>query len=326
MSSSSSRAARTLPAACVLLLLLLAGDLARAKELAHVLRAGETLQSLARHYYGATWKSSYIQGRNGLWEDTVPVGAKVVIPATWTYTVRRGDTLAKLAKRYVGRLERHRVLAEMNRLREGQQLAVGQELVMPFHIRYTLKKGESLSTVARRFYRTTRRASSLKDYNGGQEPGPGTTITVPIFDRAALAPHKKGPPPLTASPASQAEGSNFDPAAVQAAVAAYHAGNFSEAQQALEEQLELGPPKASLPLMLQYLGFCAVAHDQPGDAEEYFRQWLQLQPSATLDPVRTSPKILEQFNRARQTETSLLSPSPGQAGTGDAVAAEPTSR
>ncbi len=325
------RLTTALTGATLLAGILFAAHPAAAKEVSHRLREGETIAGLARHYYGAGWKAVYILGRNGMGSaKEAKVGQRLYIPASWTYTVRRGDYPSKLAKRYLGGADRHEALTQMNGIKKGKELEVGQELVMPFHATYVVQRGDSLSAISRRFYRTTRRANMLKAYNGGSSAlQPGDKVVAPIFDRATLEVRKKGPPPapqVTATPEPKPEPKatpEEEPAteaaeepapepeppaapvsrkdAIDRAVAAYLDGDFGPAAEQLEEVLDAAAdnplPPAELATTLRYLGFCAVAFDDPDMAREYFRQWLELDPAAKLDPVQSSPKIISVFDQ-----------------------------
>ncbi len=160
----------------------------QAKEKRHRVLPGETASGLAKHYYGASWKGSYILTRNELVDNALPVGKRIAIPASWTYTARRGDSYASIAKRMVGKAERYPAILRFNRLSERLELEVGQELLMPFHLRHSVAKGESLSQISRRYYRTAKLGSFLKEYNelSSSKLEVGQRITVPIFDRNTI--------------------------------------------------------------------------------------------------------------------------------------------
>ncbi|MEO0814111.1 MAG: LysM peptidoglycan-binding domain-containing protein, partial [Myxococcota bacterium] len=151
---------------------------------------------------GASWKGAYILTRNGLSDDALPAGKRVVIPASWTYSAKRGDSYASIAKRMVGDADRYRAILRFNRLSERKELSVGQELLMPFHLRHSVTSGESLSQISRRYYRTTKLASMLKEYNGLEKANldVGQKLTVPIFDRNTLKVGSIGDPDTVATP------------------------------------------------------------------------------------------------------------------------------
>lgn len=103
----------------------------------HVVRRGETLSALARRY-GTTVAA--IRKANGLRSSVIYVGQRLHIPgaatsvpdstaggSAQTYTVRRGDTLASIARRYGTTVER---LAALNSIRDTSLIRVGQRLVV----------------------------------------------------------------------------------------------------------------------------------------------------------------------------------------------------
>jgi nucleoid-associated protein YgaU len=291
------------PALASVLALTLPPSRASGKEPVHVLRSGETVEDLAVHYYGARWKSAYILGRSKLRRssDARP-GTELAIPASWTYVVRRGDTLGRIAQRFLGSGERYEVLMHANGLRS-QELEVGRQLLMPFHVSYSVQRGDSYSGIARRFYNTTSRATRIMRYNGGErELHPGDRLTIPIFDRTTTGVRDKLPPPAPRGAGGDPVAHEpveasvpLDAADIDAALAAYSTGDFTEAAAALEDLLGERPPPAQRATLLRYLAFCAVAGGDHDEAADYFREWLRLEPKGILDPIQTSPKILEVF-------------------------------
>lgn len=309
---------------------LLASTLAAAGEITHTFVAGDSLGTLASQYYGASWKSVYIAAKNGIANDhEATIGARLVIPTCFTYKVRRGDSVADIAKRYLGDRDRYKALMSENGLRDANELEVGAELLMPFHLRHTIEAGDTWAKIAQRYYRTTRRAGLVKDYNSGSDTlSAGERVTVPIFDRATLdAANRKA----SASRNSTANGaSNGGSVAISkpeiatesptaataprtsmtalrnllaAAAEDYKKGDFDVARGKLEGLLGdttlAAPDRAAV---VGYLGFCAVALGDRKAAVEYFRKWRELDPKAQLDPITTSPKILSVYQEVIEGE------------------------
>ncbi len=287
----------------------------------HTVAAGETLESIAKQYYGSSWKSVYIAAKNGL-EDgkPVPSGKRLAIPSCFVYRVRKGDSVGNIAKRYLGDDDRYKAVMQENGLKDAAELQVGQELVMPFVVRHTVQNGENLSALARQYYRTTRKAGLIKDYNKVDEVKAGDRVTVPIFDRAALDVKdraRSGATPAPASPEAAAPAPAADAeepprasetksitdrrADLRRAVDGWRAGEFESACKSLEQLLDVrGFEAQERSLIVSHLGFCAVAAGQRGAATDYFTKWLELDPKAQLDPITTSPKILEVFYDVRE--------------------------
>ena len=57
---------------------------AQAAELVHKAGDSETLETIAKSYYGASWKAVYIQAANNLTGKETLAGKRLVIPACWT--------------------------------------------------------------------------------------------------------------------------------------------------------------------------------------------------------------------------------------------------
>ena len=285
-----------------------------AAELRHLVGEDESLDSIAKNYYGSSWKSVYLQVRNNLDPNATLTGERVYIPASWTYKVRRGDSVAAIAKRYMGDANRHVAIMEFNNIKSPSDLAVGQDLLMPFHLFHQVKPGETLAQISRRFYRTPRRASTLKSYNNLGVLKAGERLAIPIFDSATVDvrsrrynPASSDPIPDVPTPVATLFSQDEARARLNAAMTEYYAGAFGQACDNLEALLGTNVLTGTDSIeLIKYLGFCAVASDDAAAARDYFRKWIELQPNASLDPVRTSPKILAVFQ-----EVMSEAPKPG---------------
>ncbi len=311
-----------MPARLVVLAALGVSVTASAADVIHLAGPDENAESIARTYYGSAWKSVYIQARNGLDAHDKVAGKRLIIPTSWLYRVKRGDSLAVLAQRHLGDGDRYKAVMLFNDIKDVAQLAAGQELLMPFHLYHVVQAGESPSSISRRYYRTTRNANLLSEYNRVNNLRAGQKIVVPIFDRATLeAKSRKAalvnkatptPEPVTRvkEPAAKPQATADTRRHLQSAVARYQAGEFDEACLDLEGLLEdLTLEGADKLLVIQHLGFCAVAHGDNAAAADYFRNWIELDPKAGLNPITTSPKILAVF-----LEVSGQSSAPESAG------------
>ncbi len=297
-----------------------------AAEVSHTLREGETLQQVARYYYGAGWKASYIVGRNGLSaEADAKVGKTYAVPAGATYKIRKGDSLASIAKRELGDKERYRFIMTANSITDINDLEVGRELLMPFVIKHTVAANETLATISKLYFHSTKQAKAIQEYNAlaTTTAAPGVKLLVPIVDKDTLDVKKKAPmpkgaaatpvadetppdepkskdPPLAAVPGD--EPSDKSPGArIRRAIKQYHAGEFDQACRDLERLL--GEPRLARDdrlRVIEYCGYCAVAFGDMGPARDYFRRWLEMRPDVQLDPVFTSPKIRTAVEEARK--------------------------
>jgi len=122
-----------------------------------------------------------------------------VVTGEVTYTVSYGDTLTSIAKRY-----NTTVLAIMNRngLGNPNTIFVGQQLIIPVGyepsqtpptttIQYTVKQGETLSSIARR-YRTTVEdiLSQNPSISDPHHVSAGTVLTITVGTAPPLRTHK----------------------------------------------------------------------------------------------------------------------------------------
>jgi LysM repeat protein len=287
-----------------------------AGDIVHTVKSGETLESIAKQYYGDSWKAVYLGAKNDL-EGAPKSGARLTIPASWIYKVKRGDSAASIAKRYLGDADRYVALMSQNGVKDPLELQPGVELLMPFHLGYAVQKGDNWNAIARRFYRSSKNADLVKTYNASSgEPAPGTRVTVPIFDRAsagggpsvkpsaapttpstavALATPKVDAPPTPAAPKAPEDPKTSSKvrSRLKNGINGYHEGNFDEACPSLEEllgEIEIAQPDRAT--LIRYLGFCSVAFGDTEAARDYFKKWIEIEPGASLDPVTTSPKIL----------------------------------
>ncbi|MGD8472592.1 MAG: LysM peptidoglycan-binding domain-containing protein [Anaerolineae bacterium] len=158
---------------------------AHAQNQVHFVRRGETLSSIAANY--GTTVQAIVQANGLANPNTIYAGQRLIIPASsgsasqssssWTYTVRRGDTLSGIASRYgitVAALMRANGLGSYL-IYTGQRLAIpggsgaassgssqtgsGQN--------YTVRRGDTLSGIAARYGTTTAalmRANGLSSY------------------------------------------------------------------------------------------------------------------------------------------------------------------
>jgi membrane-bound lytic murein transglycosylase D len=132
----------------------------------HRVRRGETLSTIARRYrttVGAIARANNLRSRH-----QIRVGQRLKIPqrgrattrvraspakasASWRHTVRRGDSLWKLASRYGTTVDR---IKRENGLRSNQ-LAIGQRLKIETGPatgarRYTVRRGDTIGRIAKR--------------------------------------------------------------------------------------------------------------------------------------------------------------------------------
>ncbi|MCC6553341.1 MAG: LysM peptidoglycan-binding domain-containing protein [Polyangiaceae bacterium] len=275
----------------------------RAEAFPHVVRAGETLAQIAERIYGRVQMEQILVAANALDAGAgVPIvpGMRLEIPAVGHHRVTAGETWPDLAERLLGDPERSDVLALANNSMPWLAPADGQEILVPYNLRYIAGQTDTLPAVAYRFLGERDRAWMLDKYNRlKQKPlRRGTALLIPLTDL-----------PLT--PAGKAEA-----ASAGAVVRAEGAGQAREAQRRVDAEMPqlagdvrggryvdavargnrmLGYGELAgqqIAAIQRQLVEAYVALDAGGLAETACAAWRKADPAARLDPVELSPKIL----------------------------------
>ena len=285
-------------AACALL-----GAGADAAAFPHVVKRGETLASIAERTYGRVQFEQILVAANGLDAGGgIPIvaGMRLEVPAVGHHRVTAGETWAGLAEVLLGDQRRSDVLAIANGSMPWLPPSDGQELIVPYNLRFVAGANDSLLTVAYRFLGQRDKAWMLDGYNRkkGEPVRRGDVVLVPLTEL-----------PLTPD-------GRVEAASAGALVRTEGAGKAREAQRRAEAELPqlatdvragrwvdavsrgnrmLGYGDLSRPeiaAIQRALTEAYVALDAEGLAETACTAWCAADPSASLDPVELSPKIL----------------------------------
>lgn len=128
----------------------------------YTVQQGDTLKSLAKKYYGKSskWKKIYDANKKKLSSASASAklkkGTKLQIPAI-NYTVKKGDTVKDIAKKYFGARSKWKLIYQVNKdaITPSLKVKEGAKLVIPVPVVcmiYTVKKGETLQDIAEKFY------------------------------------------------------------------------------------------------------------------------------------------------------------------------------
>ncbi|SFG64574.1 polysaccharide deacetylase family sporulation protein PdaB [Halobacillus alkaliphilus] len=150
----------------------------------HTVKAGDTLYSLAGKY-GVT-VNQIVKENNLSNANVIRVGQRLVIPGDTpdpppvqgdSYTVKAGDTLYSIAKRYNVSLND---LIEANQISNSSYIRIGQNLVIPQDMTsYTVKAGDTLYSIARRNGTTVQRLAEVNNISNTSLIYPGRTLLFP---------------------------------------------------------------------------------------------------------------------------------------------------
>ena len=134
--------------------LIIPGKEAQATGDEYVVKKGDTLYSIARKYNTSV---DNLKSINNITTDSLAIGQIIKLPSTSstasdTYTVKKGDSLYSIARTYNTSVDK---LKEINNL-TSNALDIGQVLKLPSSnasekVVYTVKKGDSLYSIAREY-------------------------------------------------------------------------------------------------------------------------------------------------------------------------------
>ncbi|MDR9498636.1 MAG: LysM peptidoglycan-binding domain-containing protein [Hydrogenovibrio sp.] len=160
----------------------------------HQIRNGENLGVIAQRY---GTRVALIKQLNNMRSDFIRAGKTLLIPVpggesstqlasrsgsdSYRHTVRRGESLWTIARTYdtsINQLARWNGLSRNDTLRPGQRLRIQMDGSSSRKISYTLKKGESLWVVARKYQVTTDDLCKWNGVSANDVLQPGTELQV----------------------------------------------------------------------------------------------------------------------------------------------------
>jgi LysM repeat protein len=291
----------------------------RAEAFPYVMKKGETLADIAARFYGKVELERVLVPANALDAEgprsQIIAGMRVEIPATAHHVVAAGETWESLAEHYLGLKRRAEALALANGSMPWLPIDVGREIVIPYNLRYVVKRGDSTPSIAYRFLPKRDDAYVLDRYNelGGDPVEPGDVILVPIADLALTDEGKRAAKAGLDYVESEGEGDDRD--AQDAALedlpkleAEVRSGTYVAAVargSALLGSGHLTDPQIAR--IERQLLEAYVALDEEALAETACRAMRKADPEVVLDPVELSPKILKAC-----TASMLKAPGPGE--------------
>jgi LysM repeat protein len=276
-----------------------------ASAFSHIVKPGEALAQIAERVYGDARLEPVLVGANALdaqGGSIIAPGMRLEVPAPGHHTVQQGETWGDLALSWLGSSDpaRTELLARANKGVPWVPPVEGQEIEIPAVITYIAGDGETVNSIAARYWGDPKRGWELNPYNRRD----GNMVMVKRGE-VMLVPM----PGLHLSEAGRAE----------ARVSAERDG--ASGGMALEQQRKAD---SELPLLLsdvrygryaeavargnRLLGTSALTHpqlatvhralleayvalDAAAAAANACAAWRSNEPNPVLDPVRVSPKI-----------------------------------
>jgi len=301
----------------VLAAALLASGAVPAAEKVHTVIAGESAASVAKTYYGDASLGDLLLQYNGKRVKMLHPGERLTVPFCEVYRARPGDTWSGLAKRHLGRSGAAPAVVALNGYAADKPLLVGSRVVIPVVLRHTLARGESLSSLAQRFYGDRNAAAMLQSFgriDDVKRLAVGTPVEIPLvaFVRAekppAVAAPPPAPPPVLAKPEEQesvsaeaavpapvppVEERRFE-GPLDAAGRNFADGEYDRARETLEGLRERVGGEGSEWDRREWsrlLAFAYIALDRDDEACAAYRSGSPPAGPTTFDPDSISPRI-----------------------------------
>lgn len=274
---------------------------------AHIVRPGETLASIAQRYYGDPRREAVLVMENGLNAQggaAIVVGLRLDIPTVSYHRVVQGETWAELAEHYYGDAHRTSALIEANG-GSPVQPDVGAEILIPYPLRHVAGQHDTLTEVAQLYYGRTEAIATLRRFNRirGNRLQRGQIILVPLADLVLSDEGKR----LVQQETGSAPSDGSEVRALQARIEAdlpvlrehVRHGRFTEAVALGSRLLGTGVLTGNQIVTIhRELATAYVALERDDLAVQAFREVISRQPDAELDSIRTSPRVLQAFRTA----------------------------
>jgi phage tail protein X len=280
-----------------------------ASAFTHVVQKGDTLASIAERYYGRIQFEKLLVAANGLdAQGGTPIvaGMRLEVPALSHRRVKKGDTWPALATTLLGASYRSDVLSMSNGSSPWLTPADGAEIIVPYNLPVIVGSGDTIVTVAYKYLGEQNKAWVLDHYNGfkGKKLVPGDLVLVPLTDLPLTEDGKKAVVESNPLVCSQAAGETRQTqhkvqAELPALIADVKGGRYVDAVSRgsrflAQSSLLTNEQRARVQReMLE----AYAALEAPGLAAASCSEWRKLDPSAKLDPITMSPKLLEACQR-----------------------------
>lgn len=290
-----------------------------AGEIKRTVGSGESLSLICEEVYGDKELYPLIALYNGKDDPRkISAGETLRLPYSETVTLRSGESLSMLAKRVWGEPKMYPVLAWANGVKDAEVIPVGRRLSVPVLVPYTLKRGESASSVAGIFYGNPKVYEVILNASRIEDPTrvpAGALLNIPYVipkpvqqkapvRKVSRQPAKPAPKPVPKqAPKPPAKKSVPDTSEKEAmnllekAEREFKAGNYGDAWTMGNEasgNLQ-GREKARA---CRLMASAQYAFGKTGAALEDLQRAYELDPEFRPDPAYVNPEMMELYRKA----------------------------
>jgi len=286
-----------------------------AGEVARKVGKGESLAQICKDVYGDKDLYTLVALYNGK-DDPRKIGSgeTLRLPYSDTVTLQTGESLSRLAKRVWGEPKMYPVLAWANGVHDAAKIPVGTRLAVPVLIPYTLKKGESISSVAGVFYGNPKVYEVIVNASRIEDPTrvpAGTVLKIPyvmprpIVKKTSVRTVRKPAPKPAPKPVAKpvVKKPRVDPKAEKALVRlrqaekAFRMGQFGDAwTMGNDASRDLdGKDKARA---LRLMASSQYAFGRTDEALDALKRAHELDPAFKPDPAYVNPEMMALYKKA----------------------------
>ena len=274
-----------------------------ASAFTHVVRADDTLASIAERYYGKIQYERILVAANLLdleGGSSIVRGMQLEVPSVSHRRVARGETWESLAAETLGVADRSDVLALANDSMPWLFPEEGAEIVVPYNLRVVVRPNDTLIAIALRFLGDMNKAWVLDRYNKlkGRGVEPGTVLLVPLTDLPLTDAGRRAAARAAENVFSESLGATLKTQRkisqeIPLLIADVRAGRYVDAVARGSRFIASGAlTETQLARVYRELVEAYVALDAAGLARTACEEWRKREPGAVLDPSLVSPKIV----------------------------------